>query len=64
MLSKVQMNHLDQPTEIFVASSRIGATYHNSIVTERIAVEDLGFSTRTTKEKRHKQRPRAHDDMQ
>ncbi len=53
MLPKVQMNNLDQPTEIhtsFVASSRIVASYHNSIVTERLAVEDLGFSTRSTNE--------------
>jgi len=41
ILPKVQMNNLDQPTEIhisFVASSRTVAKYHNSIVTEMLAV--------------------------
>ena len=41
MLPKVQMNNLDQPTEIpisVVASARMVASDHNSIVTERLAV--------------------------
>ena len=54
MLPIVQMNNLDQPTEIHissVASSCTVARYCNSIVTEMLAVDDLGFSTGSTKEK-------------